>query len=101
MEQSDLFGGVEASHRETIAGHLPEVALNAGEVPIQQDMASTGLFIVAAGTLEITMQRESEVPRLVHRMGPGESVGAIGLFTGVALRGNGHGNDASVRVPAR
>ena len=82
MEQSDLFGGVEASHRETIAGHLSEIALNAGEVLIQQDMASTALFIVASGTLEVTIQRKDEAPRLVHRMGPGESVGAIGLFTG-------------------
>jgi len=39
------------------------------------------LFVVASGTAEIT-RRGDTGSQLLHRMGPGESLGAIGLITG-------------------
>ena len=39
------------------------------------------LFVIASGTAEITI-KEPDGPRIVHRLSPGESLGAIGLITG-------------------
>jgi small-conductance mechanosensitive channel len=84
LAQSDLFGVIEQSQRDLIAAHLTEIQLQPGETLIEQNATPSALFFVAAGTLEITIQTADQPPRVVHRMGPGESVGAIGLITGAA-----------------
>jgi CRP-like cAMP-binding protein len=82
IAQSDLFGVIEQAQRDIIADHLTGVILQPGETLIEQDQVPSAVFVVASGTLEITVRKEDEAPRVVHRMSPGESVGAIGLITG-------------------
>jgi small-conductance mechanosensitive channel len=82
MAQSDLFGVIEQTQRDMIAGHLTEILLQPGEKLIEQDGIPSALFFIASGALEITIQEPNQLPRVVHRMGPGESLGAIGLITG-------------------
>jgi small-conductance mechanosensitive channel len=82
LAQSDLFSIIEQAQRDLIATHLTETALQAGDVLIEQTMIPSALFIIASGALEITVQQPGQTPHLVHRMGPGESLGAVGLITG-------------------
>jgi small-conductance mechanosensitive channel len=97
MAESDMFNALEGSHRDVLAHHLTEILLQPGEILISQGAVPSALFFVAAGTLEITVERPGEAaPRVVHRMGPGEAVGAIGLITGSAYAAT-----ATALTPAR
>lgn len=82
MAQSDLFGVLAQPQRDLLASHLTEAWLQAGETLIEQGAIPDALFFIASGTLEITVQGLNEAPHVVHRMSPGESIGAIGLVTG-------------------
>ena len=77
LEQSDLFGILVSDERKLLADHLSEVWLEAGEILIREHESPRALFIVASGTVEITAAGS----KAVHRMGPGGSIGAIGLIT--------------------
>jgi hypothetical protein len=82
MARSDLFGGIADPQRDLIAQHLTEIQLLAGATLIEQGAIPTALFVIAAGALEITIQRPGEARHVAARMGPGETLGAVGLITG-------------------
>ena len=81
LEQSDLFGVIEAGQRDLLAQHFTAIWLQPGETLIREGDTPEALFVVASGTAEITRMTAGR-PRVVYRMGPGESLGAIGLITG-------------------
>jgi len=83
LEESDWFGMLSAADRDLLAGHLSEVFIAAGEVLIRQGDQPEALFIIASGAVAISTETAGET-RVVYRMGPGESLGAIGLITGSA-----------------
>ena len=82
LAESDLFGVIADAQRDLIAQHLTEIHMQTGGTLIEQGATPTALFIVAGGTLEITIQRTGEVAHVAARMGPGETIGAVGLITG-------------------
>ncbi len=81
LEQSDLFRVIEQTQRDLLASHFKMVSLQPGETLIQEGAEPEALYVMACGAVEITIP-EPEGPRVVHRMRPGESLGAIGLITG-------------------
>ena len=81
LEQSDLFGAIEAAQRELLAERFTAIWLEPGNTLIREGEMPEALFVVASGTVEIT-RTASGRPRVVHRMSPGESLGAVGLITG-------------------
>ena len=81
LEQSDLFGVMEEPELKALAGHFEPVSLEPEAYLFRQGDAAYALFVVASGTAEIT-RRGDTGSQLLHRMGPGESLGAIGLITG-------------------
>ena len=81
LEQSDLFGVIEPAQRDLLAGHFNTIWLQPGETLIQEGSEPEALYVIASGAAEITVA-EASGPRVVHRMSPGESLGAIGLITG-------------------
>lgn len=81
LEQSDLFGVIEAGQRDLLASHFETVWLQPGETLIQEGGEPEALFVVASGSAEITVT-EPTGPRVMRRMSPGESLGAMGLITG-------------------
>ena len=81
VAESELFADMEDQQRHLIVEHLTEIRLTAGAVLIAQGVTPTALFLLAAGTLEITIERPGEAPHLAARMSPGEMIGAIGLIT--------------------
>jgi small-conductance mechanosensitive channel/CRP-like cAMP-binding protein len=80
LEQSDLFGMLDAKGRQSLASHFEEARIEAGEALFHEGDRPKYLFLIASGVVEITRIGPSG-PHLVYRMSPGESLGAIGVIT--------------------
>jgi small-conductance mechanosensitive channel/CRP-like cAMP-binding protein len=80
LEQSDLFGTLDAEERQALASRFEEASLERGEVLFHEGDKAKYLFLVASGVVEISRTGSSGL-RAVHRMSPGESLGVIGLIT--------------------
>lgn len=81
LEQSDLFGVIEPAQRDLLAGHFRTIWLQPGETLIEEGGDPDALYVMASGAVEITGKGPTG-PRVLHRLRPGESLGAIGLITG-------------------
>jgi small-conductance mechanosensitive channel len=81
LAQSDLFGMLQAEERNLLAEHFEEVWLQPGQALFLEGALPKFLFLIGTGVVEIT-KAGAAGPRVVHRMSPGESLGAIGLITG-------------------
>jgi small-conductance mechanosensitive channel len=81
LERSDLFCTIAAEDRHLIAEHMTETWLETGETLIRVGDTPQALFIVASGAVEIATNTSGS-PHVVHRMGPGESLGVVSLITG-------------------
>ena len=79
LEQSDLFGSIDARQRDLLVARFKPVWLQSGDRLIRQGDAPQGLFLIASGVAEITIDGPAG-PRVVYRMSPGESLGAIGVI---------------------
>nr|WP_321983157.1 mechanosensitive ion channel family protein [uncultured Lichenicoccus sp.] len=80
LAESDLFGSLEARQRDLLVQRFRPVWLQSGDRLIHQGDAPQELFMIASGVAEITIDGPSG-PRVVYRMSPGESLGAIGVIT--------------------
>ncbi len=85
LEHSDLFGMLEGASRQLLAERFEPLWLQAGEALFREGETPQYLFLVAAGVVEIT-RADATGPQIIHRMSPGESLGAIGLITGAQYR---------------
>lgn len=83
LAESDWFGVLAAEDRILLAEHLSEVRVKAGESLIRKDEEPEALFIIASGAVEISNGAPG-AKGVIYRMGPGSSLGAIGLITGSA-----------------
>jgi small-conductance mechanosensitive channel/CRP-like cAMP-binding protein len=81
LEQSDLFSVMEPAQRDVLAQHFSTLWLQPGQTLIEEGGMAEALYVIASGTAEITVN-EPGGPRIVHRMSPGETLGALGLITG-------------------
>jgi small-conductance mechanosensitive channel/CRP-like cAMP-binding protein len=81
LKESDWFGVLSLEDRDLLAGQLTEVFVAAGENLILQGDDPRALFIIASGAVEISAGMPAE-NRVIHRLGPGGSLGAIALITG-------------------
>ena len=81
LESSDLFCVLAAEDRALLAEHFTPQWLEPEDTLLREGDAPSALFVVASGTAEIT-RSEAAGARVVHRIGPGESFGAVGLITG-------------------
>ena len=79
LDRSDLFGALDPAHREQLAASLVPVSKEAGAKLLRRGEPAKALFIVASGTVAITGEDPN---RVVYRLGPGETLGAVGLITG-------------------
>jgi small-conductance mechanosensitive channel/CRP-like cAMP-binding protein len=81
LQESDWFGVLAEADRNLLAEHLIEVWFATGDKLMKEGEDPQVLFILASGTVEIS----SEAPPLstvIFRLGPGGSLGAIGMITG-------------------
>ena len=78
---SDWFGALSSEDRALLAEHLTEVFATPGENLIRKDEDPRALYIIASGAVAFFNGPLADRP-IVHRMGPGGSIGAIALITG-------------------
>ena len=81
LERSDLFGTLDAEARQSLAARFEDAWLEPGEALFHEGDTPHYLFLIGSGVVEITKTGPAG-PHVVHRMSPGESLGAIGLITG-------------------
>ena len=81
IAESDVFGSLAPDEQALLAGHFVAVAWDAGETLVRQGDMPESLFLVAAGTVELT-HAEGVSTRVLLRASPGDSVGMIGLIAG-------------------
>lgn len=81
LEQSELFGILDAPIRDVLAAHLTQHRFDTGDELIREGEDWRALYVMAAGTAEI-VRREAGTESILYRISPGESLGVIGLATG-------------------
>ena len=81
--ESDLFGPLATDAQALFAEHFVAVARERGETLIREGEMPEALFLIAAGTVELT-HGDGVDKRVLLRASPGDSVGTIGLITGTA-----------------
>jgi CRP-like cAMP-binding protein len=81
LEDCSVFHFLGEDLRAAIAAKLKPKKLEVGEVILRQDEQSHALYLIAAGTIEVT-RIEKGASHIVARLSPGNSVGAVGLLTG-------------------
>jgi CRP-like cAMP-binding protein len=77
-----LFESLSDDQIEELVLKLTHHVLGPGEALIQEGGTDTTLFIIAAGVLEITRAPNDQPRSVIGRIGPGEYIGEISLFTG-------------------
>lgn len=77
LEQSEVFRGLGSPGLESLERAGSAVALDAGEVIIEEGQQVTDLFVVIRGELEVFLpETESRLTRIrVARKGPGDCIG--------------------------
>jgi len=83
LAESDMFGALAPEERGLFAEHFVPVRLEKGETLIREGEMPEAVFLLSGGTVEIA---RDQGPRrqVVMRSSPGDSIGMIGLITGMA-----------------
>jgi len=86
LAQSELFGVLGERQRERIAATAHPMTFEEGQALITQGEPAEALHFLVRGVVEVSVTSTGAsgnlVSEVVHRMAPGESLGAIGLITG-------------------
>jgi small-conductance mechanosensitive channel/CRP-like cAMP-binding protein len=83
MAESDLFGPLASDERALLGEHFVVVAREPGDTLIRDGQMPEALFLLAAGTVELTHGKDAG-KKVLLRASPGDSVGTLALITGTA-----------------
>src|SRR5436190_23949998 len=78
---SQLFGSLSASTLDEIEPLAEWRQLVRGDALFRQGQASTGLYVVMSGRLQVVRENADGTTIILGEAGPGESVGEMGFFT--------------------
>ncbi|GEJ57700.1 cyclic nucleotide-binding domain-containing protein [Anaeromyxobacter diazotrophicus] len=67
---------------ESLAVHLRVERRRKGEVVCREGAAEPSLFVIATGSVSILKQDTGEQPKLLARLGPGQTIGEMALLDG-------------------
>jgi small-conductance mechanosensitive channel/CRP-like cAMP-binding protein len=95
LARSDLFGVLEASLRQRVCAQFEPISLAREEALLLSGNVPHYVFLIVGGVVEITKQQPSHHV-LLQKLGPGESVGAMGAIAGCAYPA-----DAVARTPVQ
>ncbi len=87
LDRSELFSALPDAHRVALAEQFAPLTLAAGDGLLVQGEVPEALLMIAAGTVGVSLP-DVAGPRLVNRLGPGETLGAASLVTGSAFTAN-------------
>jgi CRP-like cAMP-binding protein len=80
IDRSDLFGVLPAEERERFAQHFVAITIEKGDTLIREGETPSAVFLIASGVVEVARTTIS-TPHILARLGPGDGIGLIGLFT--------------------
>ncbi len=95
LARSDLFAGVSDHNRTLLSDHLGMIDLQAGGVLFRQGAEPTAMFMIAAGTIEVSTSALNPTGRR-NLLSPGESLGLVALVTAQPYR-----TTATALIPVR
>ncbi|HTV44517.1 MAG TPA: mechanosensitive ion channel family protein [Stellaceae bacterium] len=82
----DLFVGLNAAERKTLAGKTTQRHYEKGEVLVEPGEVLHSLYMIGSGVVSLSvMASEGEIELM--RLGPGDHYGEVGLLTGHATAG--------------
>jgi len=67
---------------ESLAAHLRTERRAKGEVVCREGEAQPSLFVIAQGSVSILKQDAGEQPKLIAKLGPGQTIGEMALLDG-------------------
>jgi small-conductance mechanosensitive channel/CRP-like cAMP-binding protein len=80
VDGSDLFEVLPAEERAMLAQHFVAVSLEKDTMLIRQGATPEAVFLIASGAVEVTRE-VGGARNIAARLGPGEGLGLVGLFT--------------------
>jgi small-conductance mechanosensitive channel/CRP-like cAMP-binding protein len=83
LAESDMFGALAPEERGLFAEHFVPVGLEKGETLIREGEMPEAVFVLSGGTVEVA-RGEGNRRRVLLCASPGDSLGMIGLITGIA-----------------
>ncbi|HEV2678758.1 MAG TPA: cyclic nucleotide-binding and patatin-like phospholipase domain-containing protein [Aliidongia sp.] len=81
LRQSILFSDLTLETANQLARMAEQIMLRGGEVLFRQGDVSDAIYVVINGRLDVVKKGPDGKAELVNEMGPGESVGELGLMT--------------------
>jgi NTE family protein/lysophospholipid hydrolase len=81
LRQSILFSDVNLATAIQLAKMAEQIVLRGGEVLFRQGDQSDAIYVVINGRLDVVKRAQNGKAELVNEIGPGESVGELGLVT--------------------
>ena len=78
----DIFAGLPPARIEAAARRLLTIPVEAGEVVVRQGDVADRFYVIDAGTMKVTQQRDGQDAEL-RELGPGALFGEIGLLRDV------------------
>lgn len=82
LSRSELFGAMDEALRNALATCFAPIRLGEGDVLLERGVVPAALFVIASGTIGLALPGPDGA-RLFNRLGPGETLGAAGLVTGL------------------
>jgi small-conductance mechanosensitive channel len=80
LERSELFKILTPPIRQTLAKYFSESTLHVGDKLLERGTVPEAMMIIAGGTAEVSITG-SERSGAQYKLSPGDSLGAVGMFT--------------------
>ena len=80
IREHPLFVGIKPEHLALILGHARQVEFGPGETLFREMAPANQLFLLTAGTVELSASNGPDREVSIQRLGPGEALGWSWLF---------------------
>ena len=88
LNQSQLFGGLDASSLRCIREIAADQVFSKGGMIFSDGEPGRGFFLVAGGRVKVYKISADGKEQILHVVGPGESIGAVAVFSGKSYPAN-------------
>ena len=88
LNQSQLFGGLDASGLRCIREIATEQVFSRGGMVFSDGEPGRGFYLVAGGRVKVYKMSAEGKEQILHVVGPGESIGAVAVFSGKSYPAN-------------
>lgn len=88
LNQSQLFGGLDASGLRCIREIAADQVFSKGGMIFSDGEPGRGFYLVAGGRVKVYKISADGKEQILHVVGPGESIGAVAVFSGKSYPAN-------------